>query len=254
MTDTTRQTGEATEPLRSAAFLLGFAASGFFDGVLLHQILQWHHLLGAIEGDVAFQVAADGWFHAAMYAIAAVGAWFLWRARRALGARDAGRTVAAWGLIGFGAWHGLDAVLAHWVLGLHRIRMDAALPLAWDLGWLAVFGLLPLGAGLALRRGGTGSGGRTAALGLVLGTVALGGWAMRPAPGPTFTAIAFAPWVTTAEAATRTMRVSERLVDMRGGVFVVAGLAPGAAFDLYRDGAIYVGTGPMPAGCVSWTR
>jgi uncharacterized membrane protein len=27
------------------AFTLGFAFGAFFDGILLHQVLQWHHLL-----------------------------------------------------------------------------------------------------------------------------------------------------------------------------------------------------------------
>lgn len=45
---------------------LGFALSGFFDGILLHQILQWHHLLSLVEGvgDLAAQVMWDGYFHA----------------------------------------------------------------------------------------------------------------------------------------------------------------------------------------------
>ena len=59
--------------LIAPAALLGFALSGFFDGILLHQILQWHHLLSATGGDLAFQVAADGWFHVGMYAIAVAG-------------------------------------------------------------------------------------------------------------------------------------------------------------------------------------
>jgi uncharacterized membrane protein len=28
--------------------MLGFAFGGFFDGILLHQVLQWHHLLSGI--------------------------------------------------------------------------------------------------------------------------------------------------------------------------------------------------------------
>ena len=143
--------------LAAAAFALGFALSGFFDGILLHQILQWHHLLSAIEGDLRFQVVADGWFHVAMYAVAAVGLWRLWRARGALGAPGAGRALAAWGLIGFGAWHLVDAVGSHWLLGIHRIRMDAASPLAWDLAWAAAFGAAPLALGLWLRGRGGGS-------------------------------------------------------------------------------------------------
>jgi uncharacterized membrane protein len=32
--------------------LLGFALGGFFDGILLHQILQWHHLLSSRSGQL----------------------------------------------------------------------------------------------------------------------------------------------------------------------------------------------------------
>ena len=186
--------------LAPATFALGFASSGFFDGVLLHQILQWHHLLSALGGDLRWQVAADGWFHAAMYAVAALGLWGLWRARAALAAPGAGRAVAAWGLIGFGAWHALDAVGSHWVLGIHRIRMNAANPLAWDLCWLALFGLVPLALGLWLRRGrgdggdpGGAEGGRRVA-GALAALAVLGGMAAsRPPAGPAHTVIAFAP-------------------------------------------------------------
>ncbi|MCJ9711991.1 DUF2243 domain-containing protein, partial [Bordetella hinzii] len=63
--------------LRRASGWLGFAMGGFFDGILLHQILQWHHLLSALRtgvlADLRMQVAVDGLFHALMYAVAAVG-------------------------------------------------------------------------------------------------------------------------------------------------------------------------------------
>lgn len=39
-----------------AGYLLGFALGGFFDGILLHQVLQWHHLLQGVEGAVFRQV------------------------------------------------------------------------------------------------------------------------------------------------------------------------------------------------------
>src|SRR5690606_25217718 len=141
-------------PLARAAFWLGFALSGFFDGVLLHQVLQWHHLLSAVRGeDLRFQIAADGYFHLFMYAIALAGLWMLWQARA--GFRDgAAARFLAWLLIGFGAWHVLDAVASHWLLGIHRIKPGSANPLAWDLGWLLAFGAAPLAIGLVLRRRG----------------------------------------------------------------------------------------------------
>jgi hypothetical protein len=74
--------------LRRASFLLGFAMGGFFDGILPHQILQWHHLLsgvqtGALES-LSAQVAVDGVFHAITYVIAAAGLIELFRARSAV--------------------------------------------------------------------------------------------------------------------------------------------------------------------------
>ncbi|MBM6582003.1 DUF2243 domain-containing protein [Microvirga sp. BT689] len=132
-------------------YVLGFALGGFFDGILLHQILQRHHLLSAINGDdIRFQVAADGYFHALMYVIAVVGLWMLWTARHDPGRRS-GRRLGAGILIGFGIWHIVDAVLSHWTLGLHRIRMDSGTPLFWDLLWLGLFGVVPTVLGWSLN-------------------------------------------------------------------------------------------------------
>jgi uncharacterized membrane protein len=53
--------------LRWAGFLLGFSLAGFFDGILLHQVLQWHHLLSDVQlaalRDIRAQLLADGLFH-----------------------------------------------------------------------------------------------------------------------------------------------------------------------------------------------
>jgi uncharacterized membrane protein len=75
-------------PHHWAAYLLGFALGGFFDGILLHQILQWHHLLAGLQGsafaDIRIQVLADGLFHALMYVVAIIGLSALWRSRAEL--------------------------------------------------------------------------------------------------------------------------------------------------------------------------
>jgi uncharacterized membrane protein len=33
--------------LRNAGILLGLGLGGFFDGIVLHQLLQWHHMLSS---------------------------------------------------------------------------------------------------------------------------------------------------------------------------------------------------------------
>ena len=244
-------------PVRALALpaaLIGFALSGFFDGVLLHQILRWHHLLSALDGDLAFQVAADGWFHAGMYGVLAIGLWILWRRRAALTEPGSGRAVAAWGLIGFGAWHVADAVLSHWLLGIHRIRMDAANPLAWDLGWLASTGVPPLVMGAwLLRRGGTG-GGRRSAGALAALAVAFGGWAAVPPPGA-LSVVAFAPSVPASRAVAAIGEVGGAVAwsDPSGRVFAVDSVAARDALRLVAHGAVWVGAAGLPAGCAGWS-
>lgn len=242
-------------PLAIGAFLLGFALSGFFDGILLHQILRWHHLLSALDGDLRFQVAADGWFHVLMYVIAGVGLWRLYKARKHLSELGAGRTVVAWGLIGFGLWHVVDAVGSHWLLAIHRIRMDAENPLLWDVGWLALFGLVPLLWGLKLRSGGEGgTGGRTVAT-LLAGITVLGAvGANRPSAGSEgLTTIAFAPWVSDADAVRASLAASQTLVWSNGnGVVVVSDISPAALPSLFKRGAMFVGGAGLPQGCLAY--
>ena len=73
---------------------------------------------------------------------AALGARSALTTRAGPALRREGPAFAALFLIGFGLWHVADALLSHALLGLHRIRMDAAEPLVWDIGWLVIFGLL----------------------------------------------------------------------------------------------------------------
>jgi uncharacterized membrane protein len=138
-------TPSTRNPLAGPGFFLGFAMGGFFDGILLHQILQWHHLLSNVNAvqDMRWQVMADGVFHALMYLIAGVALCQLWRRRAATAQPRAGRTLWALALIGFGCWHMLDGVVSHWVTGIHRIKIDSPQPLVWDLVWFFGFGLLP---------------------------------------------------------------------------------------------------------------
>ncbi len=144
---------EAKAPL-VGAFILGFAFGAFFDGILLHQILQWHHLLSLVQGDlyrdIRVQILADGLLHAAAYLLAAGGLILLWRGGQV---RPADRIVLGWAVLGFAAWQFADVILVHWAIGLHRVRVDVPNPLLWDIGWLVVLGSLPLIAGLGLLRG-----------------------------------------------------------------------------------------------------
>jgi uncharacterized membrane protein len=171
--------------LRLPAFLLGFALGGFFDGILFHQILQWHHLLSlwAPEEGLPFHVLWDGLFHAAHYAIAAAAILLLWRRRVATVAAGSGRGLAGWAALGFGAWHVLDVVLNHWVLGMHRARIGVPNPLAYDMIFV-LLGLAGLLLGWLLLRRPGGGGGAAVAAGLALALLATAPVAALPPRSP----------------------------------------------------------------------
>lgn len=249
-----------------AGYLLGFSLAGFFDGILLHQILQWHHLLSGVEGsafrDLRVQILADGAFHLLMYVVAAGGLYLLWRSRREFAQRGADRALFAAALIGFGVWHIIDAALFHWALGLHRIRMDAENLLLWDILWLVPFGIVPLVAGLWLRRArGGGATPRTArsratAAVLALAVVVTGPLAALPPRDIDTVMVLFKPGTTAAEAFAAIVAMDGRVVwhDNSGGVWAAYFDDPAQARRLYRHGALLVSNSFLAAGCFGWSR
>ena len=61
-----------------AGFLLGLGLGGFLDGILLHQILQWHNMLSAVDPPTTMaamrrNMTADGAFHAATWLCTVLG-------------------------------------------------------------------------------------------------------------------------------------------------------------------------------------
>jgi uncharacterized membrane protein len=133
------------------SLLLGVGLGGFIDGIVLHQVLQWHHMLTSTGDHPMTSVAgletntlADGLFHLATWVCVAVGSALLlaaWRDGRLAPPWRAhvGLLVAGWGLFNL-----VEGVIDHHILGIHHVRDDLDGPLAWDLAFLAV------GAGMAL--------------------------------------------------------------------------------------------------------
>jgi len=240
----------------AASFVLGFALSGFFDGVLLHQILQWHHLLSLVEAeavkDLRVQVFADGAFHAMMYVVAVVGLVMLWRGRDGLAEPGGSRRFWVGLALGFGAWNVVDVVVFHWILNFHHIRLDVVDPIAWDIGWLIAFGAIPILLALFLARRGGGSNGRVVAAGAIAAILVTGAWNMKPPSGGADTLVLLAPGV---DAMTTVLAADAKLIDLdRSGSLAVVRLRPGAnPWRLYRHGALMV-QGAGPSACFSWAR
>lgn len=240
--------------------ILGFALGGFFDGILLHQILQWHHLLSLVRevGTLREQVLWDGYFHALMYVVAAGGLWGLWRVRRQADERW-GRALAGALLLGFGLWHITDSVLSHWLLGIHRIKLDSPNPLMWDLGWFATFGVFPFVVGWVLVRRPVSSNTRTGASLMVIaaGLLATGlaAWSLQPSQDQRFTTVVFAPWIRPGEAVNAVLVNGGRLMwaDQKMAVMVVE-VPRENRLRFYAQGALLVSGSGVPNGCFNWSR
>ena len=139
---------------------LGIGLGGFVDGIVLHQILQWHHMLTDYGDHVAFPVTSvssleentlwDGLFHVSTWVFVVVGVVLLWRTpspgRYMGGAGFVGTLLAGWGLFNV-----VEGLVDHHLLTIHHVRDDVAEPLWWDVGFLG-FGAALIVAGVVLRR------------------------------------------------------------------------------------------------------
>jgi uncharacterized membrane protein len=143
--------------LRTALPLVvtGFGLGAFLDGIVLHQVLQWHHLVveyRSIEDldDLEANTFWDGVFHLGAWAIVLVG--LLWTVRRRATVRVlAGPAVAGALLVGWGSFNITDQVVFHLLLEAHHIRVVEEYQL-YDWGYTAL-GAVLIAAGLRLGQG-----------------------------------------------------------------------------------------------------
>ena len=138
---------------------MGIGLGGFIDGILLHQVLQWHHLLtGDTGGESMDTVAgleantlADGFFHLATWIAVIVAMVMMVRAWQRGELAPPWRLHIGMVLAGWGAFNLVEGLIDHQILGLHHVRDDLGAPIGWDLGFLACGALLLIG-GVALAR------------------------------------------------------------------------------------------------------
>lgn len=147
-------------PLSSGIFF-GLGLGGFFDGIVFHQLLQWHHLVtsagyppDSVES-LKVNTFWDGLFHSLTYVFIVLGLIILWRAARRSHLRWSSKLLLGTLLMGFGLFNLVEGTLSHQILGIHHVNETVAPEhwIYWDLGFLA-WGAAMLTVGLALLRAG----------------------------------------------------------------------------------------------------
>ncbi len=155
MTPTPHESPTLTLP----GLLLGIGLGGFVDGIVLHQILQWHHMLTSEGSYPASTVAGletntlwDGLFHLATWIATTVGLWLLWKRLR-LDAAWTGRQLLGLMLAGWGLFNLVEGVIDHHILGIHHVKAGSGQTLS-DVAFLALGALLLAVGILTTRTGG----------------------------------------------------------------------------------------------------
>lgn len=129
----------------SSGILFGLGFGGFFDGIVLHQLLQWHHLLTSagyppdnVE-NLKVNTFWDGLFHSLTYVFVVLGLVILWRAARRTHIRWSSKLLLGTFLIGFGLFNLVEGTISHQILGIHHVNETGPRDqwLYWDLGFLA---------------------------------------------------------------------------------------------------------------------
>jgi uncharacterized membrane protein len=135
---------------KAGYFVVGLAVGALLDGVVLHQLLQWHHLWSSkitsktVPG-LEENTLADGIFHLGFLAVLIIGIALL------IGQRVEARPLGALLLIGWGAFHVFDQIVFHLILKAHHIRQDVSNPELYDWSFFAI-GLVLISLGYVVLR------------------------------------------------------------------------------------------------------
>lgn len=137
------------------AGVLGFGFSGLVDVLVLHHVLQIHHLVSNVYDPTTLaglrtNILADGLFSLGMLLILGVGAGVVWTAERRASRPLRLKPLAGATILGIGLFDLFDVVVDHTLLGLHHATDG---PGFYDPHW-AVVSLLVVGAGAYLYRHG----------------------------------------------------------------------------------------------------
>lgn len=98
-------------------FLFGIGIVGMLDGVIFHQLLQWHSVY--MYTDRFHQVVSDGWFHGLVTVIIFIAGILLWKIDP-----DEVKSSYFWGsfILGAGVFNFVEGIVNHHILQIHHVK------------------------------------------------------------------------------------------------------------------------------------
>lgn len=146
----------------TGAVFLGIGLGGFIDGILLHQILQWHQMLSTVLPPTDLEAMEvnmmwDGFFHAFVLLMTIAGVFLLWSVARKPVALPRTRWFVGLLVFGWGLFNFFEGIIDHHILGIHHVRYAGDVAggdplLAWNLGFVLIGGLGLMALGWFLWR------------------------------------------------------------------------------------------------------
>lgn len=128
-------------------FVAGLGLGGLADGIIFHEIAQWHQMRSGVAPPTSLEVMRenlrwDGFVHLGVWFFVFVGViWLLADARRGALLPSTG-AFAGQLLLGWGVFNLIEGIIAHHLLGLHHVRDIPVHVPAYDGLFLGIGGVL----------------------------------------------------------------------------------------------------------------
>ncbi|GIP38751.1 membrane protein [Paenibacillus sp. J31TS4] len=141
--------GAAQKRLIWAGVILGIGLMGALDGIIFHQLLQWHSVY--MPTDSHGRILSDGLFHAFTIVVLVAGILYLWRIGQTSGLHGGWREIGSGVLMGAGFFNLAEGLVNHQILGIHHVKQGDPNEFAYDMAFLAS-GVLLFAIGWLLRK------------------------------------------------------------------------------------------------------
>ena len=110
-----------------AGILMGTGMGGFVDGIVLHQIFQWHNMVSnwipptTMEA-MSVNMVWDGIFHAFVWIVTLVGILLLWSGACCRDAIPSLQSFVGQLILGWGLFNLVEGIIDHQILAVHYVR------------------------------------------------------------------------------------------------------------------------------------